>query len=173
MTANEDNIFKSNSGFRNEIKNDIEGNIEKFNDPVVLGEMLYKLLEERENTNRILKNILTKLESLGTQIIEVNGYRDMIVAQSNNMPIVRRFEQSGAIGHNPKEHLPQVLLPEIDEQILSYVKKIGKATAEDVRGKFQYKGTNAASARLNRLCELGLLGKQQVGKKVFFFPLTG
>lgn len=144
MNANEDNIFKSNDNFRTEIKNDVESNMAKFNDPVVLGEMLYKLLEERENTNRILKNILAKLESLGAQNIEV-----------------------------PKEHLPQVLLPEIDEQILSYLKEIGKATAEDVRSKFHYKGTNAASARLNRLCELGLLSKQQVGKKVFFFPQSG
>ena len=154
MTANEDNVFKSTerlsrsdlsqSDFRKDLKNDIEGNLEKFNDPVVLGEMLYKLLEERENTNRILKNILTKLESLGTQKIEI-----------------------------PKEHLPQVLLPEIDEQILSYVKEKGKAIAEDVRARFQYKGTNAASARLNRLYEMGLLDKKQVGKKVFFFPVTG
>ena len=141
MTTNEDNVFKSNSGFRNEVRSDIEENIEKFSDPIILGEMLYKLLEERENTNRILKNILTKLESLETKNIDA-----------------------------PKEYLPQVLLPEIDEQILSYVKEIGKATAEDVRGKFHYKGTNAASARLNRLFEQGLVNKKQVGKKVFFFP---
>lgn len=141
MTTNEDNIFKSTSNFRSEIKNDIEENMEKFKDPMIIGELLYKLLEERENTNRILKNILAKLESLEPKSIEAH-----------------------------KEHLPQVLLPEIDEQILSYLKELGKATAEDVRERFQYKGTNAASARLNRLFEQGMLNKKQVGKKVFFFP---
>jgi len=50
------------------------------------------------------------------------------------------------------------------------VKTSGKASAEEVRAKFKYKGKNAASARLNRLCDMGLLEKQQAGKKVYFFP---
>ena len=66
---NTENIYKSNvpaSGIRDEIKQDIEQNMAKFNDPVVIGEMLYKVLQERENTNRILKNILSKLETMET-----------------------------------------------------------------------------------------------------------
>ncbi len=139
MEDNKEKVFKSNAGgsaFKNEIKSDLEENISKFNDPVILGELVYKLLEERENTNRILKNILARLEAIET-------------------------------GKAKKE---EQLLPEIDEEILGFVKEQGKATAENVREKFNYRGKNAASARLNRLCGIGLLKKKQVGKKVYFFP---
>lgn len=142
MEDNNNKIYKPNvnaSAFKNEIKNDIEENVNKFNDPVVLGELVYRLLEERENTNRILKNVLTKLEAI----------------------------ESGGLA---KAKEAEVILPEIDEEIMTFTKESGKVTAEDVRNRFNYRGKNAASARLNRLCNVGLLQKKQVGKKVFFFP---
>lgn len=140
MKDNKDKIYKSNAGgsaFKNEIKSDLEENMGKFQDPIVLGELVYKLLEERENTNRILKNILAKLEAMEA-------------------------------GKTTKTE--ETILPEIDSEILSFIGEKGKVTAEDVRKKFNYKGKNAASARLNKLCSLGLLKKKQAGKKVFFFP---
>ena len=146
MQDNDDNVYKLNtasSPFRNELRNDLEQNMQKFNDPVVLGELLYKLLEERENTNRILKNILARLE--GTEI----GRQPAGMAGAAAEP----------------------LLPEIDEKILGFVREKGKITADDVRLRFNYKGKNGASARLNRLYEMSLLSKKQVGKKVYFFPV--
>ncbi|NYZ73526.1 hypothetical protein H0O00_00110 [Candidatus Micrarchaeota archaeon] len=143
MKHNDDKEFKPiDNAFTKEIRNDLEQNIERFRDPVVLGEMVYRLLEERENTNRLLRNILQKLEQLEAKMA---GGMSMMA-----------------------EEAP--LLPEIDDQILGFVKESGKVTAEDVRAKFNYRGKNAASARLNRLYELNLLHKQQVGKRVFFFP---
>ncbi|MFA6531194.1 MAG: hypothetical protein WCT31_05670, partial [Candidatus Micrarchaeia archaeon] len=65
--TNDNNIFKASAtagSIRQEIIQDLEKNLAKFKDPVIIGEMLYKLLEERENTNRILKNILSKLEAM-------------------------------------------------------------------------------------------------------------
>ena len=142
MKDNEDKEYKSNdSAFRREIASDLEENMEKFKDPVVLGEMAYRLLEERENTNRLLKTILQRLDA-----IEAKG-----------MPMEQVVEE-----------VP--LLAEIDQEILDFVKESGKVTAENVRQKFNYRGKNAASSRLNRLCSKNLLSKKQVGKKVFFFP---
>jgi hypothetical protein len=144
MKDNHDKEFKPiDNAFTREVKSDLETNIDKFRDPVVLGEMVFRLLEERENTNRLLKNILQKLESIETKM-----------GAAPEIP-------SGAA---------ETLLPEIDEQIMQFVRGQGKATSEEVRVKFNYRGKNAASARLNRLCDMGLLQKQQVGKKVFFFP---
>jgi predicted HTH transcriptional regulator len=140
---NDDKEYKpSDNAFTREIRSDLEANMDKFRDPVVLGELVYRLLEERENTNRLLKNILQKLETMEAR--------------------------AGAI---PQAGSAEPLLPEIDEQILRFVKESGRATAEEVRARFNYRGKNAASARLNRLCDMGLLGKQQVGKKVYFFPV--
>ena len=143
MTDNNQNIYKLNTSgdFTNEIKNDLEQNMKKFNDPIILGELLYRMLEERENTNRILKNILAKLEALER----------------------KEMFQGVSVQSQP-------LLPEIDEEILAFVKQTGKVTAEDVKKHFNYKGKNAASARLNRMFEMHLLDKKQVGKKMFFFP---
>jgi predicted HTH transcriptional regulator len=143
MKHNDDKEFKPiDNAFTKEIRSDLEQNMERFRDPVVLGEMVYRLLEERENTNRLLRNILQKLEQVEAKM-------------AGGMPMAA-------------EQAP--LLPEIDDQILGFVKESGKVTAEDVRVKFKYRGKNAASARLNRLYELNLLQKQQVGKRVFFFP---
>lgn len=129
--------FKSISSpqFREKISADLQQNLEKFKDPVVLGELMFQLLEERENTNRILKNLLQRLEAL----------------------------------ENPKE-LEEPLIPEMDENIVEFVRKKGKATADDVQAEFGYKGKNGASSRLNRLGALGLLKKRQVGRKVYFLP---
>jgi len=129
--------FKSISSpqFREKISADLQQNLEKFKDPVVLGELMFQLLEERENTNRILKNLLQRLEAL---------------------------EKPG--------ELEEPLIPEMDENIVDFVRKKGKATADDVKAEFGYKGKNGASSRLNRLSALGLLSKRQVGRKVFFLP---
>ncbi|MFH1394114.1 MAG: hypothetical protein ABII71_01760 [Candidatus Micrarchaeota archaeon] len=145
MRDNEDNVNKAAGGsaFRKELQSDLEQNMQKFNDPVVLGELVYRLLEERENTNRILKNILQKLDAL---------------------------ESKGISAPAIQEDVREILLPKIDEDIMKYTKKSDKVTAEEVRARFKYKGKNAASARLNKLVGLGLLQKKQVGKKVFFFP---
>ncbi len=131
----------ADNAFAHEIQKDLETNMAKFRDPVVLGELVYRLLEERENTNRLLKNILAKL--------------DVLQARGNTV-------------QNP---LTAPLLPEVDEGIMAFIREKGRCTAEDVRAKFGYKGKNAACARLNRLCDMNLLQKAQVGKKVFFFPV--
>jgi hypothetical protein len=144
MKEHDDKEYKPiDSAFTKEVRSDLETHMDKFKDPVVLGELVYRLLEERENTNRLLKTLLQKLESLEMKM--------------------------GAASAAPTG-VAETLLPEIDEQIMRFVKDTGKATAEEVRAKFKYRGKNAASARLNRLCDMGLLQKQQVGKKVFFFP---
>ena len=141
----EDKQYKStDNALAREIRSDLDMNMDKFRDPVVLGELVYRLLEERENTNRLLKNILAKLEA-----IEVKG-----PIAAKKMPATK-----------------EAVLPEIDEQIVSFLKGTGKVTAEEVRVKFNYRGKNAACARLNRLCDLGVITKRQVGKRMFFFPV--
>ncbi len=63
------------------------------------------------------------------------------------------------------------LLSEQDEAILAFIKQRGGADAEEVRRHMGYKGRNAASARLNRLVEKGLLKKKRVGKRIVFLPI--
>ena len=147
MSDNDDKQFKPiDSAFAREIRSDLETNMQKFRDPIVLGELMFRLMEERESTNRLLKNILQRLDSI----------------------------EKGAVAPQMSPLSPdnmEGMLPEIDEQIVGFIKGCGKATAEEVRSKFNYKGKNAASARLNRLCDMQVLQKKQVGRKMYFFPL--
>ena len=69
-----------------------------------------------------------------------------------------------------KEEKAGELLAEQDEAILRFIRERGRADAEEVRLYMGYRGSNAASARLNRLVEKGLLKKKRVGKKVVFVP---
>ena len=137
------NLYKSSApGLHKEIGEDLAEQLEKFKDPVVLGELVYKLLEERENTNRILKTLLRRIEELQSE---------------KGQEITKKEEK-------------EQILPKIDERILKAVRELEKATAKDIQKKFKYKGRNAASARLNKLYSLGLLEKKQVGRTVYFLP---
>ena len=138
----EEKQYKANdNGFIREIKSDLEANLDKFRDPIVMAEFAFRLLEERENTNRLMKTLVERLDKLEAQMQ----------------------------GKSVETHSIE-LLPEIDSQIMEFVEGAGKVTAEEVRKRFNYKGKNAASARLNRLCDSNRLQKQQVGKKLYFFP---
>ncbi|MFC2175154.1 hypothetical protein ACFLQ2_04820 [archaeon] len=121
-----------------ELSKDVKYDIEQFKDPYVVGAMIHRLVEERKLTNTMLRDIHKKLNTL-TQLMEKQG-----------------IDTTGA------------LLSDQDEKILGFVKGSGKATAEEVRKKFGYKGKNAASARLNALEKDGFLAKKRVGRKVVF-----
>jgi len=145
MSDNDDKEFKPiDTAFTRELRSDLEQNMQKFRDPVVLGELTYQLTMERENTNRLLKNILQKLEALEAKL-----------ASPDTQVGLTHVEE---------------FLPQIDGQIMDFIRENGKSTSEEVRARFNYKGKNAASARLNRLCDMGILQKRQVGRKMYFFP---
>ncbi len=124
----------------------------KMNDPLVAGAMLHKLAEERESSNLLAKQINEKLDRLLSLEERIKALEQRLAGTPEAL--------------SRKE----ILLPEIDEEILKFVQRRGKACAEEVQDKFGYRGRNAASSRLNRLCDLGVLEKTQVGKKVFFIP---
>ncbi len=114
----------------------------KMKNPLVVGALLNKLTEERQSTNLLLREINAKLEK------------------------IEQLEKRLADIESGKRE--KTLLPEVDKIIITFIEKKGAVCAEEVQAKFKYKGKNAASARLNRLCNLGLLKKIQVGKKVYF-----
>lgn len=121
-----------------ELSKDVKYDIEQFKDPYVVGAMIHRLVEERKLTNTMLRDIHKKLNKL-TQLMEKQGIDTR-----------------------------EALLSEQDEKILEFVRGAGKACAEEVQAAFEYKGKNAASARLNALVKDGFLAKTRVGRKVYF-----
>ena len=87
--------------------------MEKFKDPVVLGELVYKLLEERENTNRILKTLLRRIEELQIQVKEKNMTKEKTIERK------------------------EIILPKIDQGIYNAVKELGKGNCKENTNKVQ------------------------------------
>ena len=135
---------------RNEILSPLENDIARLRDPLVLAALMHTAATERENTNRLLKTLVEKLDA---KFSEVDKRLEAI-------------EREAGAAAAPKEE--EVLLPSVVEDIRKFVKEKRHATAEEVRRRFGYKGKNAASSRLNRMFELGLLSKRQVGRVVMF-----
>ncbi|MEM2137607.1 MAG: hypothetical protein QW568_00790 [Candidatus Anstonellaceae archaeon] len=138
---------------RNEVLTPLQRDIEKLRDPVVLAAIMHTAATEKENTNRLLKTLIERLDERFGQV-EAR---------------LEALERKPLAPQEPKPHAEEeVLLPAVDEEILKFVKEKRYASAEEVRRRFNYKGKNAASARLNRMFELGLLAKKQVGRAVMF-----
>ncbi|MEM3030878.1 MAG: hypothetical protein QXH27_04040 [Candidatus Micrarchaeia archaeon] len=128
---------------RDEVENELRPVLAKLRDPVFLASVLYMTVREKENTNRLLKNIYARLDALEARIGRLEGLAG-------------------------EARRPAPVLPDVDQRIVDFVRQKGLACAEDVQSAFGYKGRNAASARLNNLFELGVLEKVQAGRKVFY-----
>jgi len=113
---------------------------EKFADPLILSIIMHQLIQERKKTNQILSDMQEKYEVL-----------------------FNLLKQKEEIKNNDFN-----VLAEVDDKIISYIREKGKVDAEMVQENFNYKGTNAASQRLNKLARESYLTKIQAGRKVYF-----
>lgn len=113
---------------------------EKTQDPLVLSVLVFKLLEERKETNKILKDIQEKYDKL-----------QFSISQKESV-----------------SNLDTKMLSETDDKIISYIREKKRADAEEIKEAFGYKGTNAASQRLNNLVKDKYLQKITAGRKVYF-----
>lgn len=161
---NEENAYKTDANApayklvgetREEIRREALSMAEKLNDPVILGALMYRTVQERENANRLLKSILERIDAKFVQMDE------RIAKLEEKLKTEDRKLETEAAGE-------EILLPKQDEDILGLVRRKGHVCAEEVRKEFGYKGLNGASARLSKLYAMGLLQKQQVGRKVYY-----
>lgn len=126
----------------NALTSDLDHVLSTVKDPVTIGVLLFSLAQERKTTNDVLSRIEAKLDILTKQ---GNG---LSTAGNTSMPV----------------HL----LPESDQKILFVVNQTGGCTASEIQQELGYKGSNAASQRLNALVRAGRIQKIQSGKKVYF-----
>jgi len=117
----------------------------KLKDPMLVGALMYRTVKEREASNEMLKGIFEKLGSLEQRIVALEQMLRPVYVQEEKQ-----------------------MLPDVDEEIIAFISLRGSVCAEDIQKAMSYKGRNAASARLNRLYERGLLEKRQVGRKVVY-----
>jgi len=115
--------------------------------------MLKLQIDENRRTTLLLSNILQAVTRLEGELGEAYESEDLA--------------QDGARQGLPTREIP---LSEKDVQIVHLIQLApdGMACADDIRQRMSYRGRNAASARLSRLCKLGVLIRYQLGHKVYY-----
>ncbi|MEK6970466.1 MAG: hypothetical protein AABW68_02095 [archaeon] len=122
--------------------------------PMLVAALLYKLAQERQQTNELLAKMESKYDELSFQL-KMNGVGPTLTP-------------------NPTQGTHSIsLLPEMDQKIMKLVETHQKVDAVLIQSKMGYKNPNAASQRLNMLVKAGYLGKIQSGKKVVFVQANG
>jgi predicted HTH transcriptional regulator len=120
-------------------------------DPAFIAVLLFKLAEEREKTNKILEDIADKYDQIMFKLK------------------TERISETTPLTQTPQPHdLSTQVLPEQDQMIVHLAQTRGHVSAEEVRAELGYKGSNAASQRLNKLFKDGHLRKVQSGRKVLY-----
>lgn len=128
------------------LTSDIQEVMEKADDPKVVAALMFKLAEERRETNRLLEGLSKK-------------YDDMMF----------ELKTKHAGGSPERDARPEFdLLPEQDRTILHFIGERGQATAFDIQAVLNYRGLNGASQRLNKLAKEGFLERARSGKKVLY-----
>ena len=122
-------------------------------DSIAIGTMLYTIAEEKKSSNLIIReingkfdNLMEKIEKISTQLAELNQ-------------LLRKSK---------KVEKETFMLSERDKEILDFIEERKIVCADDIKKKFNYKGRNAASARLSKLFKDNLLEKEYVGRKVYY-----
>lgn len=102
----------------------------------------------REKTDKAVKNVLDKLNSLEQELTEME--------QEISQPYATASRE--------------IPLSDQDAKILEIAQRSprGMVCADDIKAQMNYRGRNAACARLNRLHRLGLLVRHQLGHRVYF-----
>ena len=106
------------------------------------------LKEERERTNRILESIAKRISLLERHLEETDA--------------------AAAASDMNSEKLGRALLSDVDAKIVNFVQIKDMVCADDVCKHMGYNGRNAASARLNKLYNQGLLERFQLGHTVYY-----
>ena len=124
--------------------NDIDEVMAQSDNPKVLAALMFRLIQEREKTNKLIEGINDKYDRI-MFAIKTNPQDNQDATQITG----NKFE----------------ILAEQDQAILKMVEERGECSANDIKIMMNYKGLNAACQRLNKLYKEGHLKKLQAGKK--------
>ncbi|MDE1845696.1 MAG: hypothetical protein KGH53_00205 [Candidatus Micrarchaeota archaeon] len=125
-----------------------KGGVEEVHEDAGVSTMLKYMLEERERTNKMLKGITERLRKLESDLTEMEAPEE----RAPEFPVGNK----------------EVPISALDSKILEFAQTKGMVCADDLQKEMNYKGRNAACARLNRLHRGGLLERYQLGHKVYF-----
>ena len=137
-------------------KNEESNNSEEFSS-------LFKyILDENKKTTLVLDTILKRLDKLESDLNDMYADDE---EEEEEEPIKQPIKSNYI--EEPKK---EILLADTDVKILQILQlsENGMSSADEISKKMNYKGKNAASARLNKLYKIGLVDRYQLGHKVYY-----
>ncbi|MFH1721847.1 MAG: hypothetical protein ABH950_04490 [Candidatus Altiarchaeota archaeon] len=141
------------------------GNVQ---DSIAMAQLLYTIAEEKKSNNILIKDIQGKFDNI---LVKLERFEEILVKLEELVEILQETRM-----HKPDPKTitdePNIEPSEKDLQVLDFVEKQGRVCAEDLQEKFEYKGRNAASARLSKLFRDGYLQKTYQGRKVYYTHKT-
>ena len=133
-------------GLRDELKRVSESSHAELPASADASALVKYLIDERGRTNRLLEGITLRIKTLEEEVSAMElGSKEDYVTGNREVPL------SG-----------------VDAKMINFVQAKGMACADEVRAFMNYRGNNAACARLNRLHKAGLLDRLQLGHKVYY-----
>lgn len=129
---------------------DVQEVMQHSRDPAFMAALMFKLVQEREQTNKLLGQISEKYDKIMFEL-KTRNQASALVADPLQNP-ANAFE----------------VLPEQDQMILNLLDQKSSIDATEVKQLLGYKGLNAACQRLNKLYREGHVKKVQSGKHVLF-----
>ena len=95
------------------------------------------------------------------------GYEKEFEALNTKIEMLLKKMEEIETDRHSKEQTTHTL-SERDGEVIDFVRKEGKVSADQLKEIFRYKGKNAASARLSKLFHEGILEKEYAGRKVYY-----
>ena len=142
-------VVKEIEELKRELKEVSEKGRDELPEGANLSTLMKYLVDERTRTNKTLESITQRMKALEEMMsaMELNSQ-----AQDDYSAVASR----------------EVPLSGVDAKLINFVQAKGMACAEEVKAFMNYRGNNAACARLNNLHRLGLLERLQLGHKVYY-----
>ena len=152
---------------RDEIKGLRDARAHELEMKKIEGELETKKLESRKLDNEVR---LRELELLSGKRHEGGDVLDEIKKLNTRIDWIEgKFEESKSKGVKEEDiNRSEEWLSPRDQEIINYIREHSRASAEEIKEKFKYKGSNAATNRMNNLYRQGVLKKQRVGRIMYF-----
>jgi len=136
-----------------EIVGNLSDTMKDMSDPMAIATMLFTLAEERKSSNLVIRDINAKFDSILQKLGDISVRIQEMEEKAAQPTAIERVTSE---------------ISDRDKEIMEYVVQNKRVCAEDIQAKFQYRGSNAASARLSKLFKDNLLEKVYVGRKVYY-----
>jgi hypothetical protein len=133
-------------------------------------EMLEGKIKADETSSNLLMIVRLVMDENKKTTMLLKGISESVVRLESELSEAGLYEQDDQSAFDPVEDRLSRVQPVsgLDAKILQVVQLKNIACAEDIKQELGYKGRNAASARLNRLYQQGLLERHQLGHKVYY-----